>query len=329
MDLSLRTPYVQAFNLSVQRQLSQTWVLEAAYAGKLGTKIEALRTYNPGRFINSPLDGSPPSDQNYNDRVIFEPGILSAQGYMLGNDFRSWYHSFQVQVNKRFSNGLSILGSYTLAKSIDSSSTDNLGATVANPFDLRQERGRSDWDRRHAFVVSWLWTPPVKFSNRTANFFLADWTLTGITTIQSGLPVTFYMGEDVALDGTGGSQLAQMAPGATAQTVVRNHSSRADMIAQFFNTTAFVPAIDMPRGVYGNAGRGLISGPAFNSTDFSLIKDFKFRESYSVQFRSEFFNTFNQVNLDNPSSTVTDGSFGLILSARDPRVIQFALKFIW
>jgi outer membrane receptor protein involved in Fe transport len=329
IDLSLRTPYIQSFNLSIQRQLSPTWVLEAAYAGKIGTKLEALRTYNPAQFINSPVDGSPPSDQNYNDRVIFEPGILSPQGYMLGNDFRSWYHSFQVQVNKRFSRGWSVLGSYTLGKSIDSSSTDNLGGTVANPFDLRQERGRSDWDRRHAFVASWLWTPPVKFSSKAGNLLLADWTLAGITSIQSGLPVTFFMGDDVALDGTAGSQLAEMAPGATAATVVRSHSSRADMIDQFFNTSAFVPANDMPRGVYGNGGRGLISGPAYVSTDFSLIKDFKFGESYSVQFRSEFFNAFNQVNFDNPSSTVTSGSFGRIRSAADGRVIQFALKFIW
>jgi hypothetical protein len=328
-DLSLRTPYIQSFNLSIQRQLSATWVLEAAYAGKIGTKLEALRTYNPAQFINSPVDGSPPSDQNYNDRVIFEPGILSPQGYLLGNDFRSWYHSFQIQVNKRFSSGLSILASYTLAKSIDSSSTDNLGATVANPFDLSQERGRSDWDRRHAFVASWLWTPPVKFSSKAANLLLADWTLAGITTIQSGLPVTFYMGDDVALDGTYGGQLAEMALGATASTVIRSHSSRSDMVERFFNTEAFVPANDMPRGVYGNAGRGLISGPAYVSTDFSLIKDFKFGESYAVQFRSEFFNAFNQVNFDTPTSTVTSGSFGRLRSAADGRVIQFALKFVW
>lgn len=329
MDLSLRTPYIQSFNLSIQRQLSKTWVLEVAYAGKIGTKLEALRTYNPARFINSPVDGAPPSDQNYNERVIFEPGILSPQGYMLGNDFRSWYHSLQVQLNKRFSNGFSIMGAYTLSKSIDSSSTDNLGGTVANPFDLSQERGRSEWDRRHAFVASWLWTPPVKFASPAARAILGDWTIAGITSIQSGLPVTFFMGDDVALDGTYGSQLAMMAPGATAATVIRSHSSRADMITHYFNTSAFVPAGDVPRGVYGNAGRGLISGPGYSSTDFSLIKDVRLGEARRVQFRSEFFNAFNQVNFDNPSSTVTSGSFGRIRGADSGRVIQFALKFIW
>jgi hypothetical protein len=328
-DLSLRTPYIQSFNLSVQRQVRPTLMVEAAYAGKIGTKIEALRTYNPAQFINSPRDGSPPSDQNINDRVIFEPGILSPNGFLLGNDFRSWYHSFQAQVTKRFSGGLSVLGSYTLSKSIDSSSTDNLGATVANPFDLKDERGRSDWDRRHAFAASWLWSPPVKFSSAAANRILGGWTFTGIHTIQSGLPLTFLMGDDVALDGTFGSQHAQLVPGSSVSSIVLDHSNRSDMVQRFFNTAAFVPTEQVPKGTYGNAGRGLISGPALSSTDFSIIKNFVFREPYRLQFRSEFFNTFNQVNFTSVGTTVTSGAFGTLRSAADGRVIQFALKLLW
>jgi hypothetical protein len=328
-DLSLRTPYIQSFNLSVQRQVTQTLMVEAAYAGKIGIKLPALRTYNPARYINSPLDGSPPSDQNINDRVLFEPGILSPNGFLLGNDFRSWYHSFQAQVTKRFSKGVSVLGSYTLAKSIDSSSTDNLGATVFNPFDLKQERGRSDWDRRHAVAVSWLWSPPIKFENGIANRALGGWTLTGIHTIQSGGPLTFIMGDDVALDGTFGDQLALLKSGVTRDTIQLSHSDRSALVTRFFNTDAFVPTNDVPRGIYGNAGRGLISGPAFNSTDFSIIKDFLFREPYKLQFRSEFFNAFNQVNFNNVSTTVTSGAFGRVRGASDGRIIQFALKFLW
>jgi hypothetical protein len=328
-DLSLRTPYIQSFSLSIQRQITPTLMVEGAYAGKIGIKIEALRTYNPARFVASPVDGSPPSDQNINDRVIFEPGILGPQGFLLGNDFRSWYHSFQAQVTKRFGAGLSILGSYTLSKSIDSSSTDNLGATVANPFNLRDERGRSDWDRRHAFVASWLWTLPVKFSSRAANALLGGWTLTGITTIQSGPPLTFTMGDDVALDGTFGDQHAQLVPGVTTKNIVLSHPNRNAMVNEFFNTAAFVPTNDVPRGIYGNAGRGLISGPALNSTDFSVLKDFVFREPLRLQFRAEAFNAFNQVNFNSVSTTVNSSAFGRIRGAEDGRVIQFALKFLW
>jgi hypothetical protein len=221
------------------------------------------------------------------------------------------------------------LGSYTLAKSIDSSSTDNLGGTVANPFDLRQERGRSDWDRRHAFVASWLWQLPFKFDNRLTNALLGGWTLTGITTVQSGLPITFLMGQDVALDGTFGSQHAQLAPEITTKNIVLDHPNRDAFVNQFFNTAAFVPPNDVPPGTYGDAGRGLISGPAFSNTDFSILKDFAIREPWRLQFRTEFFNAFNQVNFNNPDSTVTDGTFGVITGARDGRVIQFALKLLW
>jgi len=329
MDVSLRTPYIQAFNLSIQRQFTPSLMAEVAYAGKIGIKLPALRTYNPAQFVNSPVDGSPPSDQNINDRVIFEPGILSPAGYLLGNDFRSWYHSFQAQVNKRFSDGLTVLASYTLSKSIDTSSTDNLGGTVANPFNLRDERGRSDWDRRHAFVASWLYTPPIRFSNGFANAMLGGWTFTGIHTIQSGAPLTFTMGDDVALDGTFGDQHAQLQPGITRDNIVLDHPDRGSMVARFFNTDAFVPTNQVPRGIYGNAGRSLINGPAFNSTDLSVLKDFQIREPVRLQFRLEAFNAFNQVNFTSVTTSVASSAFGQIRQAAEPRILQFALKLLW
>jgi outer membrane receptor protein involved in Fe transport len=330
-DLSLRTPYIQAFNFSIQHQLTPTLMIETAYAGKIGIKVEALRTYNPAKFEPDPVTGAPASLQNANDRVLFEPGILGPQGYLLGNDFRSWYHSWQTQIIKRFTKGLSIQGSYTLSKSIDSSSTDNLGGTVSNPFDLRSERGRSDWDRRNAFVASWLWTLPFHFSNHLTNSLLGGWTLTAIHTLQSGTPLTFTIGQDIALDGTGngGGQHAFLEPGITDGKISLSHPSRNAMVTQFFNTAAFVPVNLLPAGYYGNAGRGLISGPAFYNTDFSVLKDFRIRESLSLQFRTEMFNVFNQVNFNNPDTTETDSSFGQITSAQDGRVIQFALKLLW
>jgi hypothetical protein len=330
-SLNLRSPYIQQFNLSIQRQITPSIMVDVAYAGKIGIKLEALRTYNPARFINSPVDGSAPSTANYNDRVIFEPGILSPQGYLLGNDFRSWYHSFQAQVTKRFSSGFSVVGSYTLAKSIDSSSTDNLGATVANPFDLRQERGRSDWDRRHSVVASWLYSPAIHFSRPVANTLLGGWTFTAIHSLQSGAPITFWMGQDVALDGTSGNQHAELASGATTSTIQMSHANRNAMVTSFFNTGAFVNPNQVPLGTYGNSGRGLISGPAFANTDFSVLKDFVLREPLKVQFRAEMFNVFNQVNFSNPDSYANSGSFGAIQStvSQQGRVVQFALKVLW
>src|SRR3984885_9839210 len=330
-DLSLRTPYIQSFSLSIQHQLTPTLFLETAYAGKVGTKIEALRTYNPAKFEPDPITGAPASLQNTNDRVLFEPGILGPESYLLGNDFRSWYHSFQAQVTKRFSKGLNVLGSYTLGKSIDSSSTDNLGGTVSDPFNLKSERGRSDWDRRHAFVASWVWTLPFKFNNHIEQTLLGGWTLTAIHTIQSGTPLTFVLGQDVALDGTGngGGEHAFLEPGIKDGNISISHPNRNAFVNEFFNTAAFVPVSQDPLGSYGNAGRGLISGPAFSNTDFAVLKDFMIRKPMRIQFRAEMFNVFNQVNFNNPDTQETDGTFGVITSALDGRVIQFALKLLW
>jgi hypothetical protein len=325
----VRSPYVQSFNLSIQRQLTSSVMVESTYAGKIGIKIEALRPINPAAPVNSPLTGAAPSAQNVNDRVLYEPGILGPQIYSLGNDFRSSYHSWQSQVTKRMSHGFTVLGSYTLAKSIDSSSTNNLGATVSNPFDLSTERGRSSWDRRHAFVTSWLWNLPVRFSDRLVNSLLGGWTLTGITTLQSGTALTFVQGTDVALDGTGGSQHAQLAPGITAADIAVSHPDRNAFVTRFFNTAAFVQPRLLPAGLYGNSGRGLISGPATANTDFSALKDFVLFESWKLQFRAEFFNSLNQVNFSNPNQTVSSGSFGRITAAASGRVIQLAMKLIW
>ena len=202
---------------------------------------------------------------------------------------------------------------------------------MANPFNLRDERGRSSWDRRHAFVASWLWQLPVKFQNRAAESLLGGWTLTGITSIQSGAPLTFVMGSDVALDGTGGGnyQHAVLAPNATVKDIGLSHTSRDAMIRQFFNTAAFVAPRNVARGTYGNAGRGLISGPASNTTDLAALKDFALREKWKLQFRSEFFNALNQVSLGNPNQRANASAFGRITSAGSGRVIQFALKMLW
>jgi hypothetical protein len=125
-------------------------------------------------------------------------------------------------------------------------------------------------------------------------------------------------------------------PGATS--ITRDHTSRDDMITRFFNTDAFVPTGEVPRGVYGNIGRNTISGPGMSITNFSVIKDIPIKERFRAQFRSEFFNLFNQVALgcrettggcNDPDATVNSRTFGRIRSAGSPREIQFALKLMW
>jgi len=374
IDGSLRTPYLQSWNLAVQRQIKPSIMLEVGYVGNMGIKLNNIRNFNPARFIPGTvydpvagLENTLSNPSNLNDRVLYEPGILAPYAWVLGNDFRSWYNSFQVQLTKRMSHGFSVTSSYTLAKAIDMCSyTCEACGCVSNPFNLRSIRGRANFDRRNAFVISWVWTPPLNFSDRWKNALLGGWTFSGITAVQSGLPMTFSYGSyglDVAVNGT---VSAPQHAFPTGEAIPLNHPSRSAMINEFFNTNAFVDAtctydsaaaqgnpqyIEQnnctPFGIkysllgqYGATGRNILSGPAFSSTDFAILKVFPFKERYQFQFRSEFFNAFNQVNFNNPDSSVIDGpAFGTIQSTlaaggqigngSTGRVIQFALKFLW
>lgn len=357
VDGSLTTPYWQGWNLDIQRQVTPSTMLEVSYVGKIGTKLNNLRDFNPAAFTpgttynaTTGVETAVSSLQNVNNRVLFEPGIIAPLSWTLGNDYRSWYHSLQAHLIKRLSHGISVDASYTLSKAEDMCSyICEAGATTSDPFNLRTLRGRSSWDRRHGFVASYLWSPPVSFSEHWKNVLLGGWTFSGITTIQSGAPISFYSGADVAVNGTGAAEPAFL----TAQPIALSHPSRAAMVNEFFNTSAFASPICSftpqpfnpqvieqenctPDGIpynllgqYGQSGRNILSGPAFVNTDFAILKEFPFKERYRIQFRSEFFDVFNQVNFNNPDSTVTDSTFGQILGANAGRVIQFALKVFW
>ncbi|MEK7403653.1 MAG: carboxypeptidase regulatory-like domain-containing protein [Acidobacteriota bacterium] len=334
-EVKLRTPYLQAFNLTLQRQLRPDLMVEASYVGKIGIKLEGHRHWNPAIYINSPLTGRPPSAQNVNERVLYPEtrGILTPLSRVLGGDYRSWFHSFQAVVNKRLSGGFSVLGSYVLSKNLDTLLSVDPGNTpgVANPLDLKSLRGRGNLDQRHVVSVSWMWSPPVRLGNRLAAGLLEGWTLTAFHSIRSGTPLSFTMGTDVALDGTGGGgrQLAQLAPGATLDTIRVQHASRDQFIARFFNPDAFVPVGALPRGIYGNAGRNILSGPANVGTDAGILKDFTLREPLRFQVRGELFNAFNHVNFDDPGTSRSSGNFGRILGAGGGRTIQVAAKLLW
>jgi len=330
----LRLPLYQQYDLSIQRQITPTAMIEVSYVGNSGSRIPGFVTTNPAIFMNDPITGAPPSESNVNDRVRYEPGILGPNGNVYENYAHSSYNSLQVQGTKRFGHGSTVLANYTYAKSLDFISNNNSSGNIPDPLNLERGYGPSDFDRRNSFVVSWLYTLPFRFSNSIVNSVLGGWTLTAIQTVESGLPITVVTGEDVAVDGTGSypGQFAQYAPGANAGSVRTGHPSRAAEVNQFFNTAAFVNPNNEPIGTYGNSSKGIIYGPAYADTDASLLKDFALPESFRLQFRAESFNTFNQVNFANPNSYANAGTaFGQIQStvAGTGRQLQFALKLLW
>src|SRR5579884_384643 len=334
-DPHLVTPYVQSMNLTIERQVGKDVRVEVSYVGALSQKLEGHRHWNPAIFQNSLLTGAPPSAQNANERVLYPQtlGLLNPQCRLLGNDYRAGYHSAQFRVDKRFSKGFSLLGAYVLSKNIDDVVAPEPGLTpgVDDPLNIRLDKGRGNFDRRHAISVSWLWSPPTQFNNVWERRLLGGWSIAGFHAIQSGAPLNFNMGTDVAINGTGQQALqhAQLANGITYNDIALSHPDRNSFVNQFFNTKAFVPVNQLPLGLYGNAGRNILSGPALNNSDFTVMKEITAREPLRVQLRGEFFNAFNQVNFDPPNVQVSSSSFGKIRSAQPGRVIQLALKLLW
>jgi hypothetical protein len=332
-DPDLLTSYTHHMSASVQRQLTANLAVEAAYIGKIGRKLVGHNYFNAAPYINSPITGAPPSLQNIEERVPYAPGIISAQSRVLDNLFGSRYHSLQLRLERRMSRGFSFTGSYALSKNDTNQpqNTTGLISNIPNPFDLESLWGPSLLHRRHVVAASWVWSPEYNPANAFLRALASGWTVTGLHRIQSGTPLQFTMGTDVAQNGTlsPGAQYAQLLPGMTADDVHRDHDGRDDMIAAYFNTDAFVPLSQVPRGIYGNAGRGLAYGPPDVTTDFAVMRYVDLAGSVRLQLRGEFFNAFNQVNFDNPNTTLSSSTFGRITGAGPGRVVQLAAKVLW
>jgi hypothetical protein len=334
-DPGLVVPYVQSMSLTIERQLASNLAIEMSYAGKIAQKLEGHRHWNPGVYKPDPRTGAAPSTQNVNNRVLYTEtmGLLTPQSRLLGNGFRSSYHSAQFRLDKRFSRGLSFMGSYVFSKNLDYLIIADAGLIggLGNPFDLKYDKGRGNYDRTHVLTVSWLWSQTHRFAHPVLNRLLEHWSVGAYHTAQSGTPLNLVMGTDVALDGTGqqNSQHAQLVSGKTYADITLDHPDRDAFISRFFNTSAFVPVAQLPRGIYGNMGRNVINGPNMINTDFTLMKDIVPREGLKIQLRGEFFNAFNQVRFGAPANSVTSASFGRILSASPGRMIQVAAKLIW
>jgi hypothetical protein len=334
-DLEMATPTVQHVNVSLQRQIASDLMVDVAYVGRFGSKLEGHRHFNAARFINSPRTGQPPSTQNINDRVEFDPGIIAPTSRVLETRYQSWYNGLEMKLTKRMSRGFMFSGFYTLSKALTTllNQAASLPGGVANPFDLSSMKGRAEFDRRHVLGFSWMWEPNHEFENRIVHALIGGWSVSGVTNVSSGNPLNFTMGTDVALDGTGGAsrQLAMFAPGKGVDDIARDHENQTDMINAFFNTSAFMPVAQVPRGIYGDVPKAAISGPADARTDIAVTRSFGVpgRDGLRLQFRGELFNAFNQVNWGNPNTNRTSGSFGRITSAGAGRVGQLAMKLVW
>jgi outer membrane receptor protein involved in Fe transport len=313
---NLRTPYTMQYNLTVQRQIARDLVLEAAYVGKLGRKLFTDISDNP---------------------AIYQPGATVANEYaravypgfgnlgMMGSFANSEYNALQVRVTKRLSQGFTIKGAYTYSKAMDNSSSSIADtASIPNPFNLRGEWGLADFYAKHIASIAGIWNMPKLLQH---NLFVREiaggWNLSMQYTARTGNPINLVTGADNALSGT-----PQQRPNVNGNPALSGNRSQADKLAEWFDTSVFsTPAA----GTYGNLGRNALIGPAMNSTNAAMMKNFPFshREGVYAQFRLEVFSLFNTPIFKNPGNTM-GSSFGKITSTSGgARQLQLAMKIVF
>jgi outer membrane receptor protein involved in Fe transport len=350
---NLRLPYAQDWNLNVQRSFGADWLFQIGYVGTTGVRLPRFVEGNPAIYkpgINPNTNQPYSTTSNVNQRRLYSGCTLAQPDNCvygsvgeIASIANSSYNALEASLRKRFSHGLSFLASYTWSHSIDDVSSFNITGSASqpvagendlaqNPFDLAAERGRSMFDARHRFVLSYQWSLPfLQHSDNWYGHVLGNWQLNGIVTAMSGTPFTVFDSNDVSLQG----QAPEISGfSSNRPNVIGNPNSGPRTAAQWFNVNAFQRITQDPNSPvqqFGNEGRNAVQGPGYVNWDFSAFKNIRLTESKEVQFRGELFNVLNHTNFRLPVSDISAPStaFGHIQSDVSPRVIQVAMKFLF
>jgi hypothetical protein len=230
----------------------------------------------------------------------------------------SSYNSFQASVVHN-TGSLNLLVGYTYSKCLDNAS----GLQDSTyPFDPRRSIGLCGFDVTHNFVVSYSWLMPFeKYVAATwAKKLVGGWTLSGITNFATGLPISLMENDDNAL--IGANAVPVDVPNFAGGKVLFDTDPRHRN--SYFDTSLFSNEL---LGQFGNSRRRFFHGPGLNNFDLALQKTTKITESKELQLRFEAFNAFNHAQFNNPSGEINSSTFGLVTSARDPRIMQVAARF--
>jgi hypothetical protein len=293
-------PYILQWNFNVQQELPGRLVLQVGSTGSGGRKL--YYTAN----VNQPLPGPGNVDAR---RPI--PGFSGI--FHWAPVFKSSYHAFTTQVDRRFANGFSLLASYTYGHSIDdgpanSETNDPAPQDVRN---FRANRGNSSFDIRHRFVTSYSYELPFARGNR----WLSGWQVTGITSWQTGLPFTPVLSFDPTNTGTT-ARPDRLADG--------NLRANEQSIDRWFDTNAFAAPASF---TWGNAGRNFLRGPRQLNFDAGVSRAFRWTEKVTFSLRAEGFNLLNTPQFGLPNATIGVAQAGVITTVQNPeRQLQLALR---
>lgn len=306
IDHDFDNAYLQSWNFSVQREVLRNLSLLMGYFGSKGTHLISRRN------LNQPINGARPFPKLSQSSPIL-PGANLGNVTQVESGGNSSYNALWVTASQRLTRGLQLNASYTWSKSLDYNSFSTGGIVGQDSYNLRGDRGLSDFDVRHRFVFSGIYDLPFR-----GNQLVEGWQLATIVQLQSGSPVNIV---------TNNSTVNGVAN--TLRPDVTGPVATIGTVEKWFDTSVFSA---VPR--FGNLGRNAIIGPGFSNTDFSVIKNTSLGEALHMQFRAEIFDVFNHANFGPPGTVAGTPAFGQITSTRFPtgesgssRQIQFAVKF--
>ncbi len=305
-------PYTYQFNVAVQRQITSDLSATIAYVGARGRNLP----FNLN--LNYPKSGTGSVDS----RRPIQPRVLG-NIQILDTFLTNQYDGLQLTVDKRLTRNFLANAAYTFGKSLeDARLQDDIGQPVQNFNDILADRGRTDFDRRHQFKASIVWTTDYfRGGSRLAHAILDGWTVSGIIKLRSGRPLTITAGRDANADGTNNDR-ANLVPG--ADPTLDSDRPRSEVIEEWFNTAAFAEPANLTDG---NSRRNFVDGPGSKLVDIGLYRDFRLGGGRKVQLRMEATNALNFVNLDDPTTNIRSSNFGRITSAGAMRRIQLGARF--
>jgi hypothetical protein len=356
-DPKNKLPYSEHYELSIQRQIGSNTVLTTSYVGNQGHRLVTSIEANPANpamclFLNNPNNLAPNSAGpcgQFSETPPFQ--VTVANGQSIGtstpwvtasgqtiaavrplgplfdtNPFvstvaNSHYNSLQVSLSHN-TGSLSFLAGYTFSKCMDNASGLQ---DSTNPFNPALSVSLCNFDVKHNFVFSYNWLMPFDkyVSAGWARKVVGGWSLSGITNFATGLPITMTENDDNSL--IGANAIPVDVPNFSGGgPVLANTNPRRG--GTYFNTSLFSNEL---LGQFGNSSRRFFHGPGLNNWNVALLKDTKITESKELQLRFEGFNVFNHAQFQNPTGEINSSSFGVVTSARDPRIMQVGAKFLF
>jgi hypothetical protein len=341
-----RIPYTEEYMFSLERGFGSDTVLSVNYVGTQGHRLLVLEEANPGNpslclFLSNPANlapGQTPCGPFGEDTTYTTSTgkIYNGTRGPLGSNFgsnanqatvgNSNYNALQVTL-RHSTRRLNLLAGYTFSKSEDDSS--NVGEEV-NPLDPGLSKALSAFDVKHNFVVSYSYEIPFERLFRATNRLTEGWELSGITHFSSGLPVTLVNFGDNSLLGSepnGINNFGIDEPDYAGGPLGLNHNPRNGQ--SYFNTALFS---ENALGTPGTAPRRFFYGPGMDNYDMALLKNLRLTESKSLQFRVEAFNIFNHAQFFGPQAVdgnIASSTFGQVISAAPPRLVQLGAKFLF